>query len=156
MTTRPRRAPRLPAPHAAPAGRSASLFAAASLTFDPELCDGGPSPCGQYVRRPAAAYARQYWNSIGCYEWATNGDHHCTASAGTEADHQFRNTDYDYYGNDCTNFASQVLHFGGMRFERTAPGINDPRHSDAYYFNGSGEWWANRELISQSPWSRSL
>lgn len=41
-----------------------------------------------YDRNKAIAYAKQYWNSF--------------------------NMDYYFYGDDCTNFASQCLHAGGI------------------------------------------
>lgn len=90
-------------------------------SYDTELCarDGNASPCGQYSGKTAAKYARDHWNHY--------------------------NPDYTYYSSDCTNFASQALHFGGFHYMRTAPGINDPRHDDNdLYEKGSGSWWSQK------------
>ncbi len=107
----------LPAPLAATASTS---------SYDTILCarDGFASPCGTYSGRNAAEYARKY------------------AQTNHGAD---RNHDYTYYESDCTNFASQVLHFGGMHFMRTRAGINDPRHDDNdLYVKGAGSWWSQK------------
>lgn len=124
------------APATDPAGSAASpgseqtkslgALAAAAESYDTRICarDGYGSPCGEYSGRTAAAYARKFALS----------DH------GSK-----RNFDYTYFDNDCTNFVSQALHFGGMRFMRTYPGINDPRHDDNdLYVKGSGSWWSQK------------
>lgn len=105
--------------------RNDGLLTAASSDYHKGLCrdDGLASPCGTYSGRQAAAYARQF----------------ALSDNGTK-----RNHDYDYFSSDCTNFASQALHFGGMRFTRTA-GVNDPRHDDNdLYQRGPGSWWSEK------------
>lgn len=101
------------------------LTATAASSYHHLLCgdDGLASPCGTYSGRAAAEYAREFALT----------DHGAK-----------RNHDYTYYDSDCTNFASQVLHFGGMRFSRTA-GVNDPRHDDNdLYVKGPGSWWSQK------------
>jgi YD repeat-containing protein len=103
---------------------SGPLMAAAS-GYHKGLCreDGYSSPCGRYSGREAAAYARKF-------ALTDNGSK--------------RNRDYNYFESDCTNFVSQALHFGGLRFTRTA-GVNDPRHDDHdLYETGPGSWWSQK------------
>jgi len=105
---------------------SSAVATAAARDYSHALCsaDGFGSPCGRYYGRVAGAYARGFA--------ITNGG-------------RDRNHDYNYYDNDCTNFVSQALHFGGMYFTRTASGINDPRHDDqSLYIRGAGSWWAQK------------
>ena len=65
---------------------------------------GGPSR-GRYDRKAAVAYAREYCGGAwGC----GNGGRYNPA---------YR--DYTDIGGDCTNFASQVLHAGGLPMDRT-------------------------------------
>jgi hypothetical protein len=79
------------------------------------------SPCGVYDGRAAARYAR-YWV------------------------HR-RNRAYPSYGNDCTNFISQAMKAGGMKFIRTggfdSPTPATPDYVD-HYRRGAGSWWVAR------------
>lgn len=88
------------------------------------LCEGS-GPCGTYDARAAAAYAMKwfYVNS-----W------------------QEHNPNYDFFGGnggDCTNFISQALKAGGMKFMR-ARGRNTPDGNGRtkYYLKGEGSWWS--------------
>lgn len=70
-------------------------------------CLPGDSPCGQFDAIKAAQYAK-YWGN-----WAEHG----------------RNENYpDYDSNNCTNFLSQVIRKGGMRYIRA-------------YDDVDGAWW---------------
>jgi hypothetical protein len=99
------------------ASEDAPITAAAAYTEN--NCVGTPSPCGTYNGRAAAAYAR-YWYSR-------------------------RSSSYPRFGNDCTNFISQALRAGGMRFMR-AGGNNDPVPSVPTFLDeyekGEGSWWS--------------
>jgi len=85
------------------------------------LCHDG-SPCGDYNRRAAAGYALR---------WARH-----------------RNNTWPFFGDvggrDCTNFVSQALWHGGMRFMR-AEGYNNPDANNSNilkFHKGEGSWWA--------------
>lgn len=90
-------------------------------------------PCGSYNGRAAAAYAMRF-NLLQCGD-----DDPCARRE--------RNHDYDYFGGrggDCTNYVSQALKAGGMRFMR-ARGVtttNAQRAGFDKYLNGRGAWWA--------------
>jgi len=83
------------------------------------LCPFLSAPCGRYDGKAAAAYAMRWYND--------------------------RNHDYGYYGDvDCTNFASQALKAGGLRFMR-AHGVNTPNGHDgrnSAFIRGEGSWWS--------------
>jgi hypothetical protein len=101
--------------------------------YEEDNCDGS-SPCGEYDYKAAARYAR-FW-------------------------HDKRNSDYRAFGFDCTNFISQALKAGGMRFIRTG-GFNDPTPSlDDFlrqYHKGHGSWWsANINGADDFSWTRSF
>lgn len=98
------------------------------------LCAGPTNPCGSYNGQAAASYALRF-NLTQCED-----DDLCGWRE--------RNHDYDYIlmrdGGDCTNFASQALKAGGMRFMR-ARGVtttNAQRAGFDNYMNGRGSWWA--------------
>lgn len=84
-------------------------------------CLAGHAPCGEFNRARAAAYA-QNWG-------------------------QGRNPNYSDFGsNDCTNFVSQILRAGEMKFMRE-------------YKKGDGSWWSTRtrgrfgyEIRSTDSW----
>jgi hypothetical protein len=98
----------------------AAAPATAAAAYHEDNCSGA-SPCGTYDRLAAADYASYWWSR--------------------------RNGDYASYGNDCTNFVSQALKHGGMRFMRTH-GFNDPTPATKDYIDnydqGSGAWWMAR------------
>lgn len=84
------------------------------------------SPCGSYDGKAAADYAQRWYNN--------------------------RNHDFAEYGDvDCTNFASQALRAGGMRFMR-AHGVNTTNAASVTsgtiflprvpYLRGEGSWWS--------------
>jgi hypothetical protein len=91
------------------------------------LCQSSPT-CGSYDGHAAAMYARHWFN-------VTNSDE--------------RNKNYAYFGGnggDCTNFASQALKAGGMRF-MGAEGYNDPNGTPTSTFTPSwhreaGSWFS--------------
>jgi hypothetical protein len=95
-----------------------------------ELCENElENPCGQYHPRLAAQYA---------YKWIDE-DHE-----NTYYNHEF--LFFGGAGGDCTNFTSQILWAGGMRFMRTN-GYNEPDmeangedHFGSYDY-GHGSWW---------------
>lgn len=97
------------------------------------LCAGPTNPCGTYDGRAAAAYAVRF-NLTQC-------------GTSDSCAQRERNHDYDYFGGrggDCTNFASQALKAGGMRFMR-ARGVtttNANRAGFDKYLDGPGAWWA--------------
>ena len=105
-----------------------------NATYKETLCPS-TSPCGKFKGAVAAAYG---------YRWVLAG----------ESDEELtlnHNQDYYYYGGDggdCTNFVSQALKAGGMRFMR-AHGHNSPdgggqshEEEDAHIFlEGPGAWW---------------
>jgi hypothetical protein len=109
-------------------------FAFDSSGYSETLC---PSkyPCGKYKGASAASYAKT---------WDLNGESEEEASINS-------NRQYYYYGGDggdCTNFASQALKAGGMRFMR-AHGSNDPNgdahteeENEAIFLKGQGSWWS--------------
>jgi YD repeat-containing protein len=112
---------------AAPEGLTAPLDAEANRLADTgyreTLCDAG-SPCGAYDASEATAYALK-WFDVNNY-----------------AEHNYN---FDYFGGnggDCTNFVSQALKAGGMRFMR-ARGRNSPDGNGRtkYYLKGEGSWW---------------
>lgn len=90
------------------------------VDYEEDNCPGA-SPCGTYDYKAAAAYARYWWDK--------------------------KNKDYAFHDNDCTNFVSQALKAGGMKFIRTG-GFNDPTPAtDDYidnYKRGLGSWWSAR------------
>jgi hypothetical protein len=106
-----------------------------SASYGEKLC---PSryPCGSYKGASAASYAEA---------WALSG----------ESDEEVlvnHNQDYNYYGGnggDCTNFVSQALKAGGVRFMR-AHGRNSPNggglanqeEDEAAFLKGQGSWWS--------------
>jgi Putative amidase domain len=78
---------------------------------DPKDCIDKPSPCGQYKRYQAADYAVK-WS--GCGTGALPGAQPCATQEGVN-----RNPDYLQGGNgelNCTNFISQSLRAGDIRF----------------------------------------
>jgi hypothetical protein len=94
-----------------------------------ELCEGeGEKPCGTYHPKLAAEYPYKFVN---------------------EKHPENYNHEFQYFGGaggDCTNFTSQVLWAGGMRFARTH-GYNEPdvdangeEHYGDYEY-GQGSWW---------------
>jgi hypothetical protein len=101
------------------------------------------SPCGKYSPRDAVAYARK-WNLL----YSAARDQH----EGTGDDYQRSNANpnYRYFGGaggDCTNYVSQALKAGGLRFMR-ANGRNRPDSSPYdgtkdLYEKGEGSWWSN-------------
>jgi hypothetical protein len=91
----------------------------------PDLCV--ISPCGSYNGRAAAAYAVRWYNHHNKLFWSFVGD-----------------------GGDCTNFSSQALHAGGMRFMR-AGGLNNVvifPDDRVQFSKGQGSWWAIRGFYS--------
>ncbi len=99
------------------------------------LCEGaGENPCGHYDAFAAGSYAQT---------WSLNGE------SDSEAEHN-HNHKFRYQGGrggDCTNFVSQALHFGGMRYMR-ANGFNTPNalteenNNISAYEHGQGAWWS--------------
>lgn len=97
------------------------------------LCAGPTDPCGRYNGRAAAAYALR-WDLAQC-----GRDDRCARNE--------HNSTYGYYGGqggDCTNFASQALRAGGVRFMRargvtTSNGDKVDMHN---FLHGRGSWWA--------------
>ena len=95
-----------------------------------ELCgEETENPCGQYHPRLAAQYA---------YKWIDE-----------DREKTYYNHEFMFLGGnggDCTNFTSQILWAGGMRFMRTN-GYNEPDmeangedHFGSYDY-GQGSWW---------------
>ena len=111
------------------------------LEFDEQLCGANPSPCGKYNGRAAANYA---------IRWNLRGMGHEEA--------RFRsNRNFDYFGGqggDCTNYVSQALYNGGMRFMR-ANGRNDPDASNievrSDFEHGEDSWWSYFYLTNHGP-----
>ncbi len=100
--------------------------------YEEFLCDPNPSPCGKYNGRDAAAYAVR-WNLLN----TTNDEAR-----------QLHNQQYGYFGGnggDCTNFASQALKAGGMKYMRAhgrnSPDATEPSASGEFE-KGQGSWWS--------------
>lgn len=119
--------------HAGPDDFASPFDTGGRASFE-NLCGEATSPCGHFNRAAAAAYAEK---------WALKGE--------TDAEaRENRNREYDYFGGeggDCTNFASQALKAGGMRFMRAngynSTNGNDTTHSDDEEFDETeGSWWA--------------
>jgi hypothetical protein len=118
-------------PELAPTSGEAEVIFANDL--QERLCGEYPTtnPCGRYNGHDAAKYATE-WDLAG-----TDND-----EARRDANHRF-----EYYGGnggDCTNFASQALKAGGMKFMR-ATGENDTNASTGSqagnFHRGVGSWW---------------
>jgi len=114
----------------------------ALLAFEENLCGSEPGPCGKYNGRAAAEYAIR-WNLLDMDQ--------------TEA-FQNRNYNFDYFGGqggDCTNYVSQALYNGGLRFMRAngvnGPNANDPEVRDKFE-HGNRSWWSYFFLTPQGPY----
>jgi hypothetical protein len=86
---------------------------------DPDMsdCAAGHSPCGTFNAERAVAYA---------YQWRTS-----------------RNPNYPNFGNDCTNFLSQIMRAGNMQMMRE-------------YRHGKGSWWIHGpEGLQRWDWTHS-
>ena len=112
-------------------------------SFEEKLCGSGSNPCGKYNGRAAAAYA---------VTWDLKG-------MGQDDARRNSNRNFDYFGGeggDCTNFVSQALYNGGMRFMR-ANGVNDPDGRDPEvrqeFEHGNSSWWSYYFLINNGPFS---
>lgn len=111
--------------------------------YQERLCGEYPTinPCGRYNGDAAAIYAE---------EWDLAG----TDNSEAIIEH---NPNYEYYGGhggDCTNFASQALKAGGMRFLR-AHGENDTYASTgaqaSNFLRGVGSWWTYYQVTPLPP-----
>jgi hypothetical protein len=111
--------------------------------FEEKLCASNPSPCGKYNGRDAANYSIK-WN---------------LTDLGQE-DARFRsNRNFDYFGGqggDCTNYVSQALYNGGIRFMR-ANGINDPDARElgvpSNFEHGNSSWWSYFTSATNGPFA---
>ena len=94
------------------------------------------NPCGSYKGSTAAKYAER---------WVLAG----------ESEQQIEenvNHEYNYYGGnggDCTNFVSQALKAGGLRFMRAhgddspdGGGQSQEEADEAIFLKGQGSWWS--------------
>jgi putative amidase-like protein len=93
------------------------------IVADPDLIDCAHQPfvCGHFDRDHAVKYAKKWRAS--------------------------RNPDYPQYDSDCTNFVSQVLHAGHMKFS-------------AEWRRREGAWWSHKVgtgygFETTNSWSRS-
>jgi hypothetical protein len=102
---------------------------AAVLPPNERLCPEGESPCGAYNRPGAEHYAEI---------WTKQGDGYSEATI--EHNHKF--PFYSREGGDCTNFASQVLWGGGMRFIGTEGDDHPVSVGDDYEDNHFGDWFS--------------
>jgi hypothetical protein len=116
------------------------VLASSSSAYRETLCLTG-GPCGRYSGLAAAGYAVRW-------DLAREGKDNDRA----REDH---NRNWDFFGGDggdCTNFASQALKAGGMRFMR-AHGLNSPNASDAdspsKFIRGEGSWWSYFQDVPQ-------
>ncbi|HWI94623.1 MAG TPA: LamG-like jellyroll fold domain-containing protein [Solirubrobacterales bacterium] len=107
------------------------------LSGDEEkLCAGeGENPCGRYHSIDAAEYAQR---------WVLDGQSDDEA----EKNHNQAFRYFGGQGGDCTNFVSQALHAGGLKFMR-ANGINNPNaafnpeeNRTSLFEHGQGAWWS--------------
>jgi YD repeat-containing protein len=83
----------------------------------------GTEPCGAYKGWAAAQYAEYWFKS--------------------------RNPEYEFLagnGGDCTNFVSQALHAGGMKFmrshEHNSGNVTFLPNPQAIFLMGTGAWWS--------------
>lgn len=94
---------------------------AVTAATSPEVNCGSGATCGTYDGRAAGAYAHQYWRNY--------------------------NDRYPRFSNDCTNFVSQALKAGGLKFMRTG-GYNSPTPTASefvdHFRRGTGSWWSAR------------
>jgi hypothetical protein len=99
-----------------------------------ELCAEGPNPCGKYDWKAAGRYLAK-WTFPGRNNNYVD-EHH--------------NHEFQYFGGsggDCTNFVSQALWAGNLRFMR-AHGRNSPdmdangEANETDYDYGEGSWWS--------------
>jgi len=106
-----------------------------SNSYTEDLCGSSKLPCGRYNGVAAAAYAK---------EWSLAGE-------SNEQVQENRNTEYGYYGGegggDCTNFVSQALKAGGMRFMRAhgdnnTDATNLSKAPEEVFYKGQGSWWS--------------
>lgn len=122
---------------AATGSETAQPFGSLSADYTETPCPNG-SPCGTYNGVAAAAYAlrwdlHQYPNGL--------------LDAAPYAHHNFI---YGYYGGaggDCTNFVSQAMVAGGMRFERSnglqsTNALPNGKDTSLEYLQGTGAFWS--------------
>lgn len=105
-----------------PEGDDPPSLLLSSSTYRETLCSPSNNPCGEYRPQEAAAYAMRWWNR--------------------------RNPAYRNYGDssgvDCTNFVSQALRAGNLRYMR-ARGYNSANGNgsrSSRFLTGEGSWWA--------------
>ncbi len=111
-----------------------------STTYSETLCTKG-GPCGKYKGTVAAQYAER-WALAGLSEEEIDED---------------ANREYDYFGGnggDCTNFVSQALHAGGLRFMRAhgrngpnGGGLGQEEMDEETFLQGRGAWWSYYEIV---------
>lgn len=97
----------------------ASLLAS---TYVETPCSLTSNPCGEYSPGEAAAYALRWWN---------------------KRNRAYR--DYgDSHGEDCTNFVSQALRAGNLRYMRSHGynSANGNSSRSSRFLTGEGSWWA--------------
>lgn len=108
------------------AAQANTLAAAEDYTED--NC-ASASPCGAYDGQAAANYAMRWYKA--------------------------RNPNYESFGNDCTNFVSQAMKAGGMKFMRSG-GVDDPSPGAPAYLDhfkkGDGSWWSARLPNQANGW----
>lgn len=113
----------------------------ASSAYTERQCpDTGP--CGTFDRYAAGRYARK-WNLL---DAARLDKRENPGDPGDRYQRNYSNNDYRYFGGaggDCTNYVSQVLKAGGMRYMRSNgrnTAFADGKLSA--YEKGEGSWWS--------------
>lgn len=125
-----------------------SSAAAASAAYTERNCNAG-NPCGAFDGAKAARYAVRWW--------PVTDENYLTKS----------NRNYNYYGGnggDCTNFVSQALKAGGMKFMRSH-GYDRPDRplGSNPFLRGEGSWWSywyaggstGRSYVVTASWARA-